>query len=172
MEGDFLSQFGQSFSGFYNSPFFYVVKIILGIYIAVLFVNIVLIIILKGLGANIRMMLKGMEMPAMPKGRIKKRWEKIKKRLETENISQYKAAILEADNIADKLIEKIGYKGKNMAERLEQIRPGQLYKLEELKKAHQIRNQIIHEADFKVDKKTAEEIIGIYEGLLKNLELL
>jgi len=169
---DLLSQIQLSAISFYQSPSFLVIKFLLGIYVSVLFVDIVLILILKGLGRDVRTMLKGMDMPAVSKGKMQKEWQKIRDRLESGNPSQYKVAILEADIIADKILFGIGYKGKNMTERLEKVKPGQLDNLEKLINVHQIRNRIIHEKDFAIDKKAAEENIEVYENLLRSLELL
>ena len=156
----------------YYSPFFTVIKFFLVIYITVLLVDIILLLILRGVGADVRTAIKGMDIPAVPKSKASKEWQGIKKRLENENISQYKAAILEADRIADDILSKIGYKGKNMAERLKQVKSGQLENVEDLKDAHKVRNRIIYEKDFTIDKKTAENIIKIYEDLLKDLDYI
>jgi reverse gyrase len=169
---DILSQIVLSATSFYHSTFFFVVRFFLGIYVAVLFVDLVLIIFLKGFGSDLRVIVKGMDMPVSSKNVMLKKWNKIKSRLQGENVSQYKVAILEADLFVDKVLSDMGYKGKNLSERMEKINPIQLHNYEELKNVHQIRNRIIHEADFSLNKKQAEEAVGIYEALLKNLELL
>lgn len=156
----------------YNAPFFMVIKFFLVIYITVLLVDIILLLILRGLGGDIRTAIKGMDMPTVSKSKALKKWQDIKNRLESENVSQCKAAILEADRIADDILSKVGYKGSNMAERLEQVKLGQLENIEELKKAHEIRNRIIYEKDFMIDKKTARDTIKIYENLLKELDYI
>lgn len=168
----FSSSLINFFSGFYHSAFFVVIKFFMVIYITVLFADIVLILMLKGLGADIRQAIKGMKMPTVSKSKMQKKWAKIKGRLESENVSQYKVAIIEADSIIDDVIAKIGYVGKNMTERLDKIKPGQLENLEEIRNIHQIRNRIIHEADFSVDRKIAQQAIEVCEDLLKHLELL
>ncbi|MCX6765706.1 MAG: hypothetical protein NT136_01975 [Candidatus Moranbacteria bacterium] len=169
---DLLSQIGLYAINFYHSAFFVVIKFILGVYVAVLVIDIVLIMILKGFGADVRTMLKGMDFPAVPKSQMRKKWAKIRKRLESDNVSQYKVAIIEADSIADKILAGIGFRGKNMTERLEAATPAQLDNLEDIRHAHQIRNRVIQEASFSIDKETAEQVIEVYEKLLKNLELL
>ncbi len=167
-----MNQTGILIVNFYQSGFFLFIKFFLGIYAAVLIADVVLILILKGLGADIRQAIKGMKMPAVPKSKMRKRWTKIRRRLESDNAFQYKAAVLEADSMIDKVLSDMGYAGKNMSERLEKIKPAQIHNYEDLKNAHQIRNRIIHEADFSIDKKQTEEIVEIYESLLENLELL
>ncbi|MCD6149643.1 hypothetical protein J7J13_02555 [bacterium] len=156
----------------YYSPFFTVIKFLLVVYITVLLVDIILLLILRGVGADLRIAVKGMDMPAVSKNKALKKWQGIKKRLESENISQYKAAILEADRIVDDILSKIGYKGKNIAERLEQVKPGQLENVEDLKGVHKVRNRIIYEKDFMIDKKTAKDVIETYENLLKELDYI
>lgn len=168
----FLNNLINFFSGFYHSAFFSVIKFIAGIYAAVLFVDIVLIVILRGVGYDVRIMLKGMDMPAVSKSKMQKKWAKIKERLKSGNPSQYKVAILEADIVIDKVLSDMRYPGENLTERLEKIKPAQLPGYEDLKNAHEIRNRIIHEADFSVDREKAKEIIEVYEKLLENFELL
>jgi len=156
----------------YYSPFFTVIKFFLVVYITVLLVDTILLLILRGVGANLRQAIKGMDMPAVSKNKALKNWQAIKNRLKSENSSQYKAAILEADKIADDILSKVGYKGKNIAERLEQVKPGQLENVEDLRSAHEVRNRIIYEKDFTIDEKGAENIIKIYENLLKELDYI
>jgi hypothetical protein len=172
MEADLLSQITIVTRNFYDSAFFGVIKFILIVYTIVLVIDIVLVIILKGFGEDIRVLLKGMNVPAVPKGRMMKKWNAIREHLETDNVSQFKVAVLEADNLIDRILEKMGYKGKNMSERLDKIKPGQLEYLEEIREAHKIRNQIIHEKDFMINRKKTEEVLATYEKLLRNLEFL
>ena len=88
-----------------------------------------------------------------------------------ENESAWKVAIIEADNLIDDLIRRMGYKGENLSARLEGINPGQIENIDELRKAHEMRNRIIHEEGFKLDKKTAEETLGYYENFLRYFEV-
>lgn len=157
---------------FYNSPFMSFIKFFLVIYSLVLILDIILILALKGLGADIRKGLTGMDIPVISKGKMQKKWDKVKSRMETGSISQFKVAILEADMIVDDLLGKIGYKGNNMTERLEQVNPNQLDYLEELQKAHQVRNKIVHEESFVLDEATAKETLGTYEKFLRYLEFM
>lgn len=169
---EFLSIIADYFLKFYNSSFFLVVKFLLAIYVSVLFADIILLLVLRGVGGNIRANFKGMDIPVISPSAMAKKWDKVMARLESGNPSQYKAAILEADAIADEIVKGIGYAGANMTERLEQAVPGQLENLEDLKRAHAMRNRIVFETDLSINKKEAEEIIAIYEKLLKSLAYL
>lgn len=158
---------------FYYSPFVLAVKIFIGIYLAVLFVDIILMLILRDIGWHMRVGIKGVDMPLISKGKMQKRWDKVKSRLKIESPSQYKVAIIEADAIVDEILAGIGYKGANMSEKLEQVGVNHLDDhLEALKGAHQIRNQIVHQADFAIDQRMAAAVIGVYENFLRYLEFL
>jgi hypothetical protein len=161
------------FSQFYNSSFMYAVKIFFGIYLAVLFANIIMLLILRDIPSQVRVGMKGMSLPMVTKGKMRKRWEKVKKRLKSGDASQYKVAIIEADAIADEMLTSIGYRGADMMKKLEQVGTAHLDDhLEALKGAHQLRNRIVHEADFEVDERLANAVIGVYENFLRYLELL
>jgi len=69
---------------FYNSGFFRFIKILLGIYVLILIYDIVLLLIQRGIGQNIRQMRFGMDLPqelVSKKDRMRERWKVITKRL-------------------------------------------------------------------------------------------
>ncbi|HBO17213.1 MAG: hypothetical protein UR69_C0002G0131 [Candidatus Moranbacteria bacterium GW2011_GWE2_35_2-] len=166
---DYIFKLAISFS---DSGFFMVAKFILAIYILVLFVDIVLLLFFRGLGKDLRKMLRGADLPPLVKSKFELQWNKIRDRLKSKNQSQYKAAVLEADSIADEMLKKIGYLGKDMSERLESANIGQIENLEELKKSHQVRNRIVYEKDFSLDLDSAKEVIKSYEEFLKFIDIL
>jgi hypothetical protein len=170
---NFIASLPGAIASIYNSPYILTIKIIAGIYLAVLLINITLLLILKDVPGQLKVGLRGMKMPLVTRSQMKKRWKKIKDYLESGNVSQYKVAIIEADKIADEMLDGLGYKGANMMERLEQVGTAHLDDhLEALKGAHQVRNRIVHEEDFEVDQRLAKAIVGVYENFLRYLELL
>lgn len=159
---------------FYNSSAMGVIKFLLGIYAAVLLADIILLLIQRGLSGDIRDTVLGMNIPSemvSRKDKLRKKWDKVKEKLEIENESAWKVAIIEADNLIDDLIKRMGFRGENLSERLEGINPGQIENIEELRTAHEMRNRIIHDEDFKIDKKTAKQILGYYENFLTYFEV-
>jgi hypothetical protein len=167
-----MEQFLIQISKFYHSGTFGFIKFILGIYSLVLIVDIILIIILREPLKDIKTALKGTEFPLVSKSKMQKRWAKVKKRLESRNISQWKLAILEADSVADKIMSDISFKGKNMAERLDLATPANIENLEDLRQAHHLRNQIIRDKEYALTREEAEKTIGIYEKFLESFEFL
>lgn len=170
---DTLANFGIDF---YHSSFFSAVKFFLGVYSIVLFADIILVLAAqvknKDLITDIRTTFMGTGLPISAKNKLLKRWEEIQRRMRTGNISQYKVAVLEADSVANEILGVAGYKGENLGEKLEAATHGQLSKPDELREAHDIRNRIIHERDFHVDRQLAESTIKIYEDLLRELEFI
>jgi ABC-type lipoprotein release transport system permease subunit len=170
----FLNKIIAMAVSFYDSNFFSVIKFALGIYAVVILVDIVLMLVQRGLGGDIRDTLLGMNVPAelvKKKGKLRKKWDEIRKNMETENESKWKLAVIEADAIIDDLIRRMGYKGENMSERLAGINPGQIENIEELKLAHETRNRIIQEESYKLEKTKAQEAIGYYENFLRYFEV-
>ena len=154
-----------------DSTFFFIVKIIIAIYVSILIADIVLIIILEGFGADLRKAFKGVDLP-VSKRKYAYRWQQIEKRLESENPSHYKVAVLEADRFADEVLQHVGYEGSNMGERLASLTPAQFVRIEDLKEAHAIRNKIVHEEDFTLERDEARRILAIYEDFFKDVELV
>ena len=100
-----------------------------------------------------------------------KRWAKIIKRLEAKSESDYKLAVIEADNLLDEVLKKIGHKGETMAERLGKIDSKTFPNLEEVWQAHKARNNIVHSPDYRITEQEAKKLVGIYEQALRNLEM-
>ncbi len=172
---DILNSIIAGISAIYNSAFFSVVEFLLGIYAVVLLADIILLLVQRGLSGDVRDTKLGMDVPAemiTKKGKLRKKWDKITANLQSNNESLWKVAVIEGDNIIEDLIRRMKYKGENMTELLDGINPGQIDNIEELRHAHTVRNRIIHEEDFKLDKSQAEEIIGYYENFLKYFEIL
>lgn len=161
----------------YNSTFFAVIKFLIGIYIIVMLVNIVLLLLQRGLGGNIRSTMIGMNVPpelVAKKKKLRKKWEQlVREKLKSNKEEDYKAAVIAADEIIDDLLKRIGYKeGQNMEERLNVIPPGQIEDAAVLKKAHETRKQIDSRKDFSLTKEKALEVVKLYEEFLKTYEVL
>lgn len=160
------------FNSFLSSGFFLFVKFILAIYVIVLFVDMVLLLALRGLGGDIKNTLKGANMPLVSKKKIQKQWDDIESRLKSDNDQQDKLAILEADKLVDQILFDIGYKGSNMKERLESADSNQIEELDLLVEAHEIRNKIINDSKFYLSKDEVRRVMNIYREFLENLEII
>lgn len=156
----------------YNSTFFGFIRFLLGVYALVLFIDIVLLLILRGVTENIIQGFYGANMPSSHRGKIYKRWRRVEAQLASGQETQYKLAILEADTIVDEVLKLAKFPGENMAERLEKSLPYQVEHRDRLMWAHSIRNTIIRESTFPVDQDLAEKTIGAYKEFLESWETL
>ena len=104
--------------------------------------------------------------------KIFKRWDKIKKRLDLPPESEHKLAIIEADGLLNEILERMGYKGETLGERLKQLSQAQLSNIEELWEAHKTRNNIVHDPDYRLSLDEARRALEIYEKALQNLQAL
>lgn len=150
-------------------------KFILFIYIGVLFIDVVLLLSFRGVSRDLRMNLLGTDQRPLFSGRSKqteRRWEKISARLSSGDASQYKAAILEADALADTVMASSRWAGANLGERIASVRPGQIESIESLREAHGVRNQIVNDAGYFIDREEAERVLGLYAQFLEEMELL
>lgn len=158
--------------GLQKSSLFFLASLFLKVYTVVVLIDLILLLFLHDFRSNIQMQMFGGRRPLIPPAKFLKRWDAIKARTGSGNPSYYKAAILEADALADEMLGEIGYEGGNVGERLSLIMPGQLLSAERLQEAHKVRNRIIRDPDFTLPKEEAEELLAFYEGFFKELELL
>lgn len=154
-----------------ESILFLMVKFFLFAYVAVLLADIVLILVLKGLSADLKSALYGTDRPLTSKNKLRERWENIRGRLESTNVSQYKVAVLEADALADEILDGIGYAGATMTEKLQSVLGGQLETKELLAEAHEVRNQIIHDPHYVLTREDATRYLELFEKFFDEVEL-
>jgi uncharacterized protein YutE (UPF0331/DUF86 family) len=166
-----LNQAAVLFQGFIKSPFFFSLKLILAIYTTILFANIIILLIYRGIG-DVRTTFRGMKYPMVSAKGMRKRWNKLMEKMDSNEQSKYKLAIIEADSMIDKLVNATGLPGNDLIEKLNTLKPAQMEEAEKLKEYHKIRNQIIHDPSFEVSKETAMEILKFYEKFMVNYEFM
>lgn len=154
-----------------QSAVFTVLKIFLIVYSLVLIADVILLLLMRGVTGNLKVQLYGTARPLIRKNEATKKWESIERRLESDNASHFKVAILEADHFADDLLKESGFDGENMSERLANMHPGQLQSYAGLAEAHTIRNRIVNEPAFALDRSEAKDYLEKYKALLVELEL-
>lgn len=160
---------------FYHSGFFLTVKIFLGIYSLVLFIDIVLLLIARGVSGNIREGFYGMDVPRAildKKKKTRKEWMAIRQKLESANPDDHKIAIIEADDFIDRIVMGLGYPGDNFGERLENIPEEHIVNVAGMKQAHQIRNKIIHDENFMLSQSDALGVLSQYEEFLRSFHVI
>jgi hypothetical protein len=101
------------------------------------------------------------------------RWDKVEEYMKSVNPSDWKIAILEADNILDEVVERMGYQGSTLGERMKMIEASDFPYLDEAWQAHKVRNSIAHKGtDYPLTRSEADQTIDIYHRVFRELGYL
>ncbi len=99
-------------------------------------------------------------------------WLEVLKNMDSENESNWKLAIIEADKMLDTMVKAMNYPGENLGERLKGIEPSDFLTLENAWEAHRIRNRIAHESGFMLSRRDARRAISLYESVFKEFNYI
>lgn len=106
-------------------------------------------------------------------GKKNERWQVVLDHVHSTNPSDWRLAIIEADNILDEMVTRIGYKGENLGEKLKSVEPSDFLTLEEAWQAHKVRNRIAHDGlSFQIDHREAKRVIGLFEKVFQEFEYI
>ena len=95
---------------------------------------------------------------------LTKQWEKIRKKITSGSESDYKLAVIDADDLLAEVLENGGYDGKDFEESIKKAGKMIAPILEDVLEAHQVRNSIVYNPDFKLPVDQAKKLLGIYES--------
>lgn len=98
------------------------------------------------------------------------KWENVLTHANSENPTDWRLAILEADTMLESASQKLPVVGETLGERLKKIDKGDLRSLDSAWEAHKVRNKIAHEGlDFQITKRDTLKTIGQFEEVLREL---
>ena len=102
---------------------------------------------------------------------MSKQWDKIKKRIESGAESDYKLAIIDADDFLGEVLDNRGYDGKDFEESIKKA--GRLITpiFNDVLNAHEIRNSIVYNPDYKLSADQAKKILATYESTINSIGL-
>jgi hypothetical protein len=100
---------------------------------------------------------------------LSKQWDKIKKRIESGAESDYKLAIIDADDFLVEVLDNRGYDGKDFEEIIGKA--GRLIApiLKEVLNAHETRNLIVYNPDYKLSVADAKKVLDTYESAVMDI---
>ena len=102
----------------------------------------------------------------------RRKWDAIIKKAESAGPKGYPMAIIEADILLEEVMGRLGFLGKNLAERLRASAPGELPNLNDIWEAHKLRNRIAHEANFSPSREETIKALGAYKKALEELKVI
>ncbi|MDO8183672.1 MAG: hypothetical protein Q7T49_01665 [bacterium] len=100
------------------------------------------------------------------------RWDNLQTYLESDNESDWKLAIIEADKLLDELVTKMGYQGDNLGERLKAIEPSDFLSLQAAWEAHKMRNRIAHEQGLRLSRRDVNRVIAQYDQVFREFQFI
>lgn len=96
------------------------------------------------------------------------RWKTITEHVESENPNDWRHAIMDADIILDDILDRMGYQGESIGEKLKRVEKADFQTIDEAWEAHKIRNIIAHEgSDYSLTHHEAKRVIGLYKKVFE-----
>jgi hypothetical protein len=141
-----------------------------GFIVAILLIADILLLS-KRVQTDVTVAVYGANVPKFKKEKYRERWGKIMKRVEEEGISGGKFALIEADRLLGEVLEKVGYQGKDVTEKMGQIPEGQLIGVSEVTAAHAISEQILLDPALEMSLDEIKEALAGYEKFFAGLEI-
>jgi hypothetical protein len=101
------------------------------------------------------------------------KWKKIVEDSESDNPSDWRLAIIEADIMLDDLLLQLRLPGETMGEKLKAVEPSDFTTIESAWEAHKARNMIAHQgSDYAISKREVRRIISLYEAVFKEFGII
>lgn len=102
-----------------------------------------------------------------------KRWARIVTHLNSDNESDWRLAILEADLILEEMLHSMGYNGDSIADQLRGVERSDFNTLDQAWEGHKVRNKIAHEGgDFRITNRDARRVVSLYEQVFKEFHFI
>jgi hypothetical protein len=105
--------------------------------------------------------------------RVNETWNSIRSKLLSDNPSDWKLAIIEADIYLDRVLDQKGFYGDTLGDKFKQITPDKLPSIQIAWEAHKVRNRIAHDgADFFLTMPESRRVLSYYEIVFRDLEVI
>jgi hypothetical protein len=96
------------------------------------------------------------------------RWRRVLEHADSPNPSDWRQAIIEADIILGDLLQKMGYQGESIGERLKRVERADFNTLDQAWAAHKVRNQIAHDgSSFEISQHEVKRVVALYRQVFE-----
>ena len=96
------------------------------------------------------------------------RWNRVGLLMKSHNLSDWKQAIIESDVILEDMLEKMGYHGNSIGEKLKDAEKNDFETLDKAWEAHKVRNRIAHDgSSYKISYEEVARVVGLYGDVFK-----
>jgi len=100
------------------------------------------------------------------------RWDRIVDLVSSDNPTEWRHGVIEADVLLDELLTERGYVGETLGEKLKNTPKDQMKSLNEAWEAHKVRNEIAHAgSDFILTQREARRAIDMYRKVFEEINM-
>lgn len=100
-------------------------------------------------------------------------WESVRAKILSDNPSDWRLAIIEADIYLDKVLDQKGIFGDTLGDKLKQMTPERFPSVQLAWEAHKVRNRIAHEgSEFMLTQPEARRVLSYFEIVFRDLEVI
>ena len=157
-------------------PYLFAMIKYLLIFMTILFIiGIILILARIEAGFKIRIeesIEKAIEMGKISKTKVRKEWEAISYNLNSDDCQDYKKAVVNAEELFNRILKMANFSGSNIEERLRRIPDKQLEFKDDIIWAHRLKKMIFEDENFEVEHEEAKRAVYIFERTLKEVGIL
>jgi len=101
------------------------------------------------------------------------RWEKVQKYINSNNSSDWRLAVIEADVMLEELLRTLGYVGESVGEMLKSIDKSEFLTVDDAWEAHKVRNNVAHSGgDFQLSERDARHTISLFEKVFREFQVI
>jgi hypothetical protein len=109
---------------------------------------------------------------SLPREIVAKPWLEIQEKMASSSPADWSIAVIQADAIMDQLLKASGYIGDTMGDRLKQVNTAELNAIDDIWRAHKLRNRLAHGTGGALTRREAEEAIRGYERAFRELNYI
>ena len=108
-----------------------------------------------------------------PKEKENGKWLRVTEHMNSENPSDWRLAIIEADVMLEELLRTLGYQGDSVGEMLKSVDKSDFLSLDAAWEAHKIRNNIAHAGgDFQLNERETRRTISLFETVFQEFKII
>lgn len=155
--------------------FFSAIKYFMMAMTVVLIIGIILILIRVEGGFKIRIkeaIEEAKEAGKLPKTKIQKKREIIFSNLESEDPDNYRKAVVLIEELFNNVLKAANFSGENLEKKLSKVPSDQLEFKDDIIWAHKLKERIVADENFQVDREEAKRAVYIFERALKEMNVI
>lgn len=113
------------------------------------------------------------EEEGQPVEKENEKWKRVYEHTMSNNSSDWRLAIIEADVMLEELLRTLGYQGEGVGEMLKSIDKSDMLTLDNAWEGHKVRNRIAHAGgEFQLTERETRRVIGLFETVFREFHLI